>query len=316
MLGLNNKPLTYMNDLSVINNEMEELRIMFDGHTHQIEANTFINSLLHFTSIVQETNREITADKKRVEIKIKATPKGSFLVDLAIATYPAVNSATALVFSKDAVSHVTNLVKTVSGLYNLHKFLDGKKPKDVSTIENSVDNSIKIENNTGDVTYFDNRTFNIYQGNKTIRQAMTSEFATLESDANVTGFELLDKDDSQLVTIPRDKFAALTTAETFKSPQEKEIPKTGFLSIVTLSFEQKKKWDFIYEGNPITAKMSDDFYQTIDRGEKFAKGDQLEAELKIRQEFDESLNAYINKSYQIVKIIQHIPKPEQSALFK
>ena len=259
---------------------------------------------------MQEANREISQDK-RVEIKINATPKGSFLVDLAIATYPAVGTTTPMLFAKDAVTYVSTLIKTVTGLYNIHKFFNGEKPKAVE----SVDSSVRIENNNGDVTYFDNRVYNIYQNSKSIRHSLISEFETLDSDTKVTAFELLNEKDEALVNIPRNQFISLTTSETFVSPQEKDVIKTGILSIVTLSFEQKKKWELVYEGNKITAKMSEDFYQTIDKGEKFAKGDQLEAELEIRQEFDDTVNAYINKTYNIVKIIKHIPRAEQGGLF-
>ncbi len=61
--------------------------------------------------------------------------------------------------------------------------------------------------------------------------------------------------------------------------------------------------------------MADDFYEAINKGEKFAKGDQLEAELEIRQILDETVNAYINKSYKISRILRHIPRPEQTSLF-
>jgi len=70
--------------------------------------------------------------------------------------------------------------------------------------------------------------------------------------------------------------------------------------------------NFIY--NKITAKISEDFFAKIDSGEKFAKGDSLEAEFEIRQEFDLAANTYINKGYKITKIINHIPRVEQSVL--
>lgn len=64
-------------------NDMEAMKIKFGG-ANEIDANTLINSLLHFTNIVHETHKEIAKSfgvQKKVEVKIKATHEGSFLVD-------------------------------------------------------------------------------------------------------------------------------------------------------------------------------------------------------------------------------------------
>lgn len=50
-------------------------------------------------------------------------------------------------------------------IYAVAKFLLGRKPKSVTTF----DNSVKVENNKGDVTIIDNRAFNIYSNNKAIQ---------------------------------------------------------------------------------------------------------------------------------------------------
>ena len=52
-------------------NDMEDMVIKFDGDNHQIEANTLINSLIHFTNIVHEVNKEL-GNAERVAINIKA----------------------------------------------------------------------------------------------------------------------------------------------------------------------------------------------------------------------------------------------------
>lgn len=49
---------------------MQELKIKFGGQSHQIEANTFLDTLLNFTTVVQEFNREFNSDKK-IEVKNK-----------------------------------------------------------------------------------------------------------------------------------------------------------------------------------------------------------------------------------------------------
>ena len=60
--------------------------------------------------------------------------------------------------------------------------------------------------------------------------------------------------------------------------------------------------------------MDPNFYKLIDKGEAFAKGDTLEVELQINQLFEESVNTFINKSYQVNRIIDHYKRAEQKKI--
>lgn len=288
---------------------MDDIKIKFDGDTHQIDANTLINSLLHFTNITQEVNKELGTDRK-IEIKINALKEGSFLVHILLQS--SLIEAVGNMFTKENLEIAGSIVTVVGGLYGAAKFLKGKVPK----VLESNDNSVKIENTEGDVTYIDNRVFKIYQNNKTVRESISQEFETLESDENITGFELLDKNDKPIVQIPKEEFAAIASVEeNFVLPDERVITKQGKLFISSLSFDINAKWSFYFEGNKFTAKINDDeFVKLIDSGEKFAKGDTLDAEFEIKQEYYEPANTYVNKSYKIIRIIKHNPRNEQGKL--
>jgi len=94
------------------------------------------------------------------------------------------------------------------------------------------------------------------------------------------------------------------------------MPETTHLYITRQSFEPNKKSDFLFKGIHISAWIADkDFWQSVDNGEPFAKGDILFAELEIEQEFNKSFNTYENKSYVVTKVIQHIPRQKQPTLF-
>lgn len=289
---------------------MEDLKIKFDGQTHQIEANTLINSLLHFSTIVQEVNKELKTDKK-IEVKINALPEGSFLVHFTLETLSVLEKAQKL-FSGSAATAVANIIAIVGGIYGIAKFLKGKKPK---SIQSDNDKSIII-NDDGDTLIIENLTINIYVNNKTIQESLTQEFTTLENDPNVTGFEMLDKNDKPIVHIERKEFAALASSTSYLEASDDKIDKKiAMLNIVRLSFDKSQKWEFYYEGNKIIAKISDgDFIARIDNGESFAKGDSLEVELEVRQEFDETVNTYVNKAYKINEVKRHIPRPPQGML--
>ncbi|MBK9247780.1 MAG: hypothetical protein IPM69_06595 [Ignavibacteria bacterium] len=84
------------------------------------------------------------------------------------------------------------------------------------------------------------------------------------------------------------------------------------LNIVRLSFEENLKWDLYYRGIKISARIIDpSFYLRIDNGEAFSKGDVLEVELQINQYFDDAVNTFITKSYQVNTINRHILRNEQ-----
>lgn len=292
--------------------EMEDLKIKFDGETHQIEANTLINSLLHFTTIVQEVNKDLKTNKK-IEVKINALPEGSFLIHLTLEAAGFLQQARDI-FAGPTASAIANIIEITGGIYLTYRFLKGKKPTSIEATENST----TITNESGDKLTIQNMAVNIYVNNKKVQESLAQEFQTLDNDPNVTGFELLDDKNNPIVQIPRNEFPALAASEDYKEdPTDNIVQKTVMLNIVRLSFDRNQKWEFYYEGNKISAKINDDddFIKLIDAGEPFAKGDSLKAEIEIRQEFDKSVNTYVNKSYKINKIIEHIPRPKQSNLF-
>ena len=261
--------------------EMYDIKIKFDGESHMIEANTFINSLIHFTAVVQEANSDLAPDKK-VEIKIKANKEGSFEVELVLVSFTVIDVVRS-VFSADNVTYVAALGGVVGTIYKTAKFLLGKKPKAISAPDK--DNIVTITNHNGDVNTFDFRGATIYLNNAKVREATSQQFETLERDDNVTAFEILDKEDKPIVTIGKEEFTALTT-ENYE-----EISKTeklinihdASLNIVSLDWELKKKWDFYYLGNKISSKIKDDiFAERIDKGERFGKGDTLIVEMEVK----------------------------------
>lgn len=291
-----------------MSSSVEDVKIKFDGQTHQISANTLINSLLHFTNIVQEVNREI-ASGSRVEVKVNALPEGSFLCHISVQS---VLDVVELIFTKENLAVAKEIIDVVKNIYELSKFLKGKKPK---SVEATPDKTV-VTNNNGDTIIINNPVYNIYTNNRIVREAIAQEFETLENDVNVTGFELLDVNDVPLVQIDKSLFSEIASlAEDAIAKEDRILSRIGLLNIVRLSFERNMKWEFYFDGNKIAAKLTDEeFVKLIDAGESFAKGDALEAELEIRQEFDGSVNAFVNKSYKINRIIRHIPRPRQQNL--
>jgi hypothetical protein len=195
------------------------------------------------------------------------------------------------------------------GLIELKKFLKGKEEKEVDKSGNKV----KITNQEGQILYVENFVQNIYSNNTIIRDALSQSFETLENDFSITGYEITDRNNKALVRVDREEFEYISTKSEELLEGEKNITVASRLNIIRISFDDKLKSDFYLKGNKISAKINDvDFYKRVDKGESFAKGDVLEVELEIKQVFESSVNTFINKSYKVKRITNHILRDEQS----
>ena len=288
---------------------MKDLTIRYDGQTNQIDANTFINSLLQISLIIQEVNKELYPEKK-VNVKINALREGSFVVDIILQS-SLISDITDFFSAKDGIA-ITSIIGVIGSLITIKQFLKKDAP---TVIENKGDDVI-IVNGSGNKTIVNKTVFNIYKNNTTIQNALSDEFSTLNSDSNISSFEMFDANDRPLCNVSKDEFYDLSEKFIDQNDEiNKKISVNATLNIVRLPFEKNVKWEFYYQGNKISSKMEDDdFYTKINNGERFAKGDSLDVNLEINQQFDISVNAYVNKSYTVKKVIKHIPRGFQTRL--
>ena len=282
--------------------------IKFDGEQHQIDSNTLINSLVHTTNILQEINKYLDASHK-IEIKIKAPEKGSFLLHLEIWDFVIENGPK--IFSSANVAYAGTIIASLAALLKIRQHLKGEKPKSIEKQE--AGNETRIENANGDTIIINNAVFNIYEKSTIVNEAISKNFDTLREEPAITAFEILDAKGKKLVEVDSEEFEVMSKDSHVPKEEEKEKVEKSILNIVRLSFEKNHAWEFYYRGNKIKAKIEDSVFQSrIDKGESFAKGDSLIVQLKIRQIWDDSVNTYINKSYSIVEIIKHSSKHDSS----
>lgn len=87
------------------------------------------------------------------------------------------------------------------------------------------------------------------------------------------------------------------------------------LNLLKVVFDKRYKWEFYKHGVKISASIKDDsFLDRVASGEAFAKGDVLVTKLQTNQKFDSALNAFINKSYEVLEVLNHIPRSKQMKL--
>lgn len=286
-----------------------DFKIKFDGEQHQIDANVLINSLIHTTTLVHEVNRSIDPSRK-IQVNVKAPEKGSFLIHLELVDL--LNKAAQLV-TRENIETTSYIIISLVGLFEIKRHLFGAKAKNVD----KTGDKTKIENKNGDVFYIDHAVFNIYEKNSTVQDALTQNFENINNEPSITGFEILDVDDKELFKVDREDFEPLSVKDEVTREGERTRTEIATLNIARVSFEKGLTWDLYYKGHKIKAKIDDpDFQKRIDSGEAFAKGDILEADLKINQKWDETVQTYVNKSFVVSRIVRHLRRENnQSKLF-
>lgn len=86
------------------------MKIIFNGDTGQIDANTLITALGHYQFIMEATNKELGGEKT-VELKVNAIEKGSFAIDIAV-----VENVLKSIFSNESVVYTAGLVTIIGGV--------------------------------------------------------------------------------------------------------------------------------------------------------------------------------------------------------
>lgn len=271
------------------------LVVKLEGNS-SIDANTLINMLTHYVTISERTNELVGDGVYKSDIKVKALKEGSFEISFEVVT-----TWLGDLFKGKDVSHAAAVVTCVRGVLELFKILKGKKAtkEEAKTI---INNHYEVKAETIVSVYNDPIT----------REAVRRSFDTAKNDENVKGVTII-ANGKKSPTITEEEFGDLVIPPDDPMPEDKVITnENAILSIVSLSFSKGDDWRFVYEGNTIKTKLADGGLQdAIDRGMAFAKGDALAVRLEIKQKWDGGYNTYVNKSYKVIEVIKHIPRPTQ-----
>lgn len=279
------------------------MRIIFNGDTGQIDANTLIAALGHYQFIMEAANKEFGGDKT-VELKVNAIEKGSFVIDIEV-----VENLLSSLFSSKSVEYAAALATVISGVYGAYRILKGKAAK---TEEQK--NAIRVEGDNNVV--IQQSIVNIYN-QIPVREAISKTIEAAEKDESVDGLTIEGK--GEAVHFPKEEFREYIH-RSFDSdemlPPDRIIHDHAILTIISMSFESGFLWQFMYNGFKIAIRVKEGpLMRIISEGERFGKGDALEVELEIVQRYNPSYRAYENSRYGISKFIRHIPMTKPGDIF-
>jgi hypothetical protein len=285
----------------------ESLKIEFEGQGHQIDANTLINTLIHYNAILNQINEIAGKGERKIELKVNAPARGSFVIDITL-NARLIDS----IFSSEVVGYTASIITILGGVFAAYQYFRGKPAKEGEN-EDEI-NKIINENN---ITV-NNSSFVTIYNNATIRSAISKSIETASNDSAVDGISVLSHE-KRIANIQRSDFESLLYDDFDKEGEQEDIKHVlineATLGIVTLSFDKKKNWEFIYDGFKINMPMRDSGLSSlIDNGMRFAKGDSIVVKLEIVKKYNPVYNAYQNKKFCIVEFLRHIPRPEQKTL--
>lgn len=282
----------------------ERLQIKFEGEQHQIDANTLVGTLIHYSALINEINTLYSEGTRSVNIKVNAIEKGSFIIDISL-----IESLKDIVlFAKNNIDYVYKIGGLAVSIITLYKFYKGKR---INSKDNII--TINLQNNI----QIDNKTIvNIYN-NLNVRESISKSIEIANNDDSVEGISFSTQETK--TEISKNEFEELIYDD-FDS--EEALPNTrdviddnAILSIITLSFNKTKKWEFLYYGFKISVPVKDKILRSlIDGGLRFAKGDSIVVKLNIQQQYSQEYNDYVNKKYGILEFKKHIPRPDQQIL--
>lgn len=284
--------------------------ISYDGELHSVEANTFANSIVALSRIIEEINYLLSPDTK-VEIRIEAIDKGSFKPTIRVCKKLWNKVAPFLPEKNNAVPIFISLLALFAQ----------KNSKDIITIN---EKEVVIEKANSKIiiprmVYDDAERI---KNQKNLKSEIASSFDILANDPSISGFTIQKdlKDKVFPFQTKREDFQYFvnigSTTEDLEENKRKIVEEANLQLIKVILEKGRRKWEFAWKGIKISASVSDDkFWNKMASGQVSIKqGDSIKANLQIIQVLDPYSKVFFNESYEVVEVIEYIKSIEQGRL--
>lgn len=275
------------------------MEIKFEGESNQVSAELLVLSLVNYQKVIEMANMRLGQGERKIDVKVNALNKGSFVLDVSLE-----QTIIESIFSNDSVSYLASLTTVVGGVYGLYNLFKGRKIKEKDTIPPTI----------GVTAEQLNVTVNVYNEQIT-RKSISETIRKVQEESSAEGVSYTFGE-GETVRYERERFDELVYNDFDLEEENNEHTEDveAILNIVSLSFSGSNPWSFLYNGFPIRCTLRDETFQKhIDSGESFAKGDSLRVKLRVFKRFNKEYNAYENKSYKVLEIMEHIHRPEQKS---
>lgn len=265
-------------------------------------------SLLGLSEALGTVQEELFPDSPKVSLNIRATEKGSFIVDMTLLSN--IIDKTINFLTGDGTSAVINLAEVVGAFVaamKLVKAIHGKKGAkkqvDGDKVKITYDDHTEINTTINQINIVQNINF---------RDGI-QKFATPVKKSDIDEIKFTEGQSEEKTIISK------VDVDVFDTPEigEKELDTTTqevFLNIVNVAFENGK-WKFSNGATQFFAKILDnDFLKKVGENEiQFGSTDTLKVTLETKQTL--STNGKLHSEYTILKVSDHHKGSKQLDLF-
>lgn len=292
----------------IIDDIKSELVLYFDAKDKTVNAYTLATALVSLADAAKEANRLINPGYE-IEVIVTALESGSFKAVVKAVYTEAKNlftaaSLRAIILSVIAAmiydkyfSQKTDITVNVSPEYVIVATKDEKLviPKDVYDAKELVSKS------------------------KRLASKIDAVMMSSDKDRNVNGIGVIGRGSSNVpeIVIKKSDIEKTYKDSVLDEPDIKENEEITNVEILRAILEESNRlWEFVWYGNKISAPVLDDqFYKKFrDHKIMIAPGDRFKVKMKIIQKKDKGSGIFINYKYEIIEVINHIPKIEEAKL--
>jgi len=279
--------------------------IHFGSQYHRINAYTLASALVGLADAAKSANATINPGYE-IEVVVEALTEGSFK-----ATVRAVYSETKNLFSSEPVKAIAY---SVIGAFIYQHTL---APDQVINIQTTKTEVVIEQGNTRIIVPRDvHEAIQEVDKSPKFRKGISDAMRAIEADPDVTsiGFSNDSKSKEPTIPVPRERFYLLTTELDKPEENNRELIELTDLQIMRAILERSNKmWQFGWNGIRISAPISDNrFYDKFfSHRITIAPGDILRVKLKIRQVLNKDLGIYLNSSYEVIEVVDHIERNQQ-----
>jgi len=298
-----------MKKISWLNMKPISVQFKYKGDIEEIKANTLLVSLLGYVNLLEEVHSQLNIPKK-LNIYINKTEKGSFVVDLNL-LLDTIDKIKTLLGDNISLENIKTIVEISVALIFLKVFLKGEKPKEVK----EGNGKVIIINGDNNQLEIDKTVYQLAKEDEFIDKSIIQIAEPIANDENIEGFEVKDET-GNAVKVNRENLEYLKIPNPLFEERTRIIEKEKVsLTVVKVVFADNRKWEFLYEGNKISAYIKDEeFLKRLDEF-SFKKGTKIICDLEILQVYDAKLDDFVNEEFTIIKVHKVISPPENKRLF-
>lgn len=287
--------------------EIDRFVLYFDTPKRQINAYALATSLIGLSDAVRAANALVNPGYQ-VEVVVEALEDGSFQ-----AIVRTIYAKARDLFSNEAAKAI------VYGIIATHIYEVAIKTDTSPKITVSQE-MVVIESGNEKIIV----PRNVYEAKKRLEKsdrfntAVGQIFHGAQSDSAVEGLGLKipsDKGRPQIY-IPREQFAIFDPRR-LEEEGSREVIEFASLEISRAILARgNRKWEFYWRGVKISAPVLDlHFYDRFFAHEiTIAPGDELRVALRIIQVQNPDTGIFVNEKYEVVEVIEHIPRMRQTRL--